>query len=330
MRVAVIGGVRSTEVLINKLAEHGFDDVHVWGYTPTDASLVSGWVDLRSVASQQTFGFTPFVRVRECASEVASFAPDVLFAVGLSQIVPPDILSSAGRAAIGFHPTALPKGRGRAAIAWLVLNAEDGAATFFEMREGVDDGPIYVQEPYTVTSADDACSVEAKLLAAEQVALDRWLPVLRREEFSAAEQDHVKASWYARRAPEDGWLDWSWAAGDLHALVRASTSPHPGAVTACGDVRITVWGSSVDDRPITGVLGRIVSVESDGSFAVQTGDGLLRVSDWSAEGWVPKVGVRLGYDPQREIHRLRARCEALEKQLVDLAARVGSLTRDQD
>ena len=49
------------------------------------------------------------------------------------------MLSIANKVNIGFHPTALPRGRGRAALAWLILKRENGAATFFELRDGVDD-----------------------------------------------------------------------------------------------------------------------------------------------------------------------------------------------
>ena len=108
MKVAVIGGVSSTAVLVNKLSEHGFKDVSVWGYHPTDTSNVSGWVDLADVAGKHGYCYSAFVKVVECELGVKEYCPDALFVVGLSQIVPASILEIPRLGSVGFHPTALP------------------------------------------------------------------------------------------------------------------------------------------------------------------------------------------------------------------------------
>ena len=72
-------------------------------------------------------------------------APDLLFVTGLSQIVKPPLLNLPRIGCIGFHPTWLPKGRGRAPLGWLVLDGVPGAATFFldgrGLGFGADTGP---------------------------------------------------------------------------------------------------------------------------------------------------------------------------------------------
>ena len=77
---------------------------------------------------------------------------------------------------VGFHPTFLPAGRGRAPLAWLTLDTGPGAASFFLIDDGIDSGPIFVQEPFEVTPQDYAGDVGTKLLDATTRALDRWLP----------------------------------------------------------------------------------------------------------------------------------------------------------
>lgn len=319
MRIVVIGGVVSTEVLIRKLDEHGFTDVHVFGFTPDDPSLVSGWIDLASVAEEVDYRYSAFKKVAECKAEVERYAPDILFAVGLSQIVPESMLSIAKIANIGFHPTALPRGRGRAALAWLVLRQENGAATFFEMGKDVDDGPIYVQEAYEVSDGDDARSVEAKLLEAEAVALDKWLPQIMGGKLNAEVQDARNATWFGKRAPEDGCIDWAMPNSNICRLVRAVSPPHPGAFTFSGDNLIKVLSAATSSRPQIGVEGRILNVFDDGTFEVQAGKGLVRVLEWQGPvGWVPKVGMLLGYYEQLEIYRLRGLVEELSQRLKKL------------
>lgn len=332
MKIAVLGGVASTELLLHKLKEHCFDEVHVWGFSPPDTRTVSGWRELGEVCVTYRYEYAPFFRVSECQEALRDFEPDVLFAVGLSQILPDDMLALAKRTNVGFHPTRLPEGRGRAAIAWLILDQAHGAATFFELRGGVDDGPVFVQQPFVVTPEDDASSVEAKVLEAEAKALDQWLPDLAKGTLRAAEQEHDRATWYGRRTPQDGWIDWSATSDDVLRLVRASTAPHPGARTVQGETMVTVWRARSDDLKIRGVVGRIVSLDSDDKFTVQTGTGLVRVEDWASDGdWKPRVGVRFGYYSDFEVLKLRRSLASLEERVLGLATRldaaIGNISR---
>lgn len=320
MRVAVIGGVNSTEVLVRHLAKHGFKDCAVWGYVPADPSKVSGWCDLGMLCRDLRLRHNTFRKVTECEQSLRSFSPDILFVVGLSQLVPASMLEIATRLNVGFHPTALPEGRGRAAIAWLILKQMNGAASFFVLGGGVDDGPILVQEPFEISPEDDAASVEAKILASEARALDRWLPEMIDDGLIAQEQDHSRATWFGRRTPEDGWIDWSSPRHSLITLIRASASPHPGAYTFCRDVRIEIHAASVSDRPETGVAGRIVRTCEDGRFEVQCGDALLLVEEWRCNGnWAPKTGTRLGYYVEAEVFYLRKQVAMLEARFERLA-----------
>lgn len=324
MKIVVIGGVVSTELLIKKLAEHGFKDVYAFGFEPEDTTYVSGWVCLKKVVDQAGFHYSGFKKVAECEDKIREYAPDVLFAVGLSQIIPGSMLKIAKVANVGFHPTMLPEGRGRAALAWLILESKPGAATFFEMGADVDDGPVYVQEPYAVLENYDVAAVESSLLEAEAAALDKWLPELECGSVQAVEQDASKATWYGRRTPDDGCINWGNTSESVCRLIRASAPPHPGAFTFCGDSRITILAAESSVRPERGVIGRILKVFADGSFEVQAEDGLVKILSWRSDGeWAPRVGVLLGYYKDIEIHSLRTR-------LSEVSARLEKLERSID
>ena len=321
MKIAVIGGVTSTRLLIEKLHQHQFEDVHVFGYTPANTENVSGWVDLSDLADRNGYSFTHFARISDCTAIISQLEPELLFAVGLSQLIPDSILSVPRLGSVGFHPTALPKGRGRAPIAWLVLEQMDGAATFFSLREGVDDGPIFVQEPFKVNSEDTAATVEAKVLLAEGNALDRWLPQLAAGSMAAIEQDHTMATWYGRRTPEDGWINWHESAETLLRLISASTHPHPGAYTFRLDKKIYIFAAHLEkNHPELGVAGRILRVEKSGAFTVQCGERqVITVSEWEASSdWSPKVGELLGYYVEAEINNLRQAYNNLEEKVKEL------------
>lgn len=319
MKVAVVGGVNSTATLVKKLAEHSYTEVKVWGYSPNNKERVSGWADLNALCKELQFDHSPFLKVEDCAQDIINFQPEIIFAVGLSQLIPERIIEAAKYGCIGFHPTKLPKGRGRAPIAWLVLESQPGAANFFFIRRGVDDGPILERKEFSVTEEDNASTVEEKLLAAESMALDSLLPRLAAGDFSASEQDHSVASWYGRRAPEDGLINWHLSAEKIVRLIRASTTPHPGAFTYEKDSNIIIWEAKTELRAENGVIGRILSVDSNNGFLVQCGEGLVRVLKWtSSDSWNPRVGQMLGYYVESEVHNLRAQVFSLTERLTAL------------
>lgn len=319
MKVGVVGGVLSTKILIEKLAQHGFKDVHVWGYQPMKIENVSGWCDLRIISNVSGFQHSSFVKVVDCENEIKKYNPDILFVVGLSQIVPASIMEIPRFGSLGFHPTSLPKGRGRAPIAWLILKESHGAATFFSLRAGVDDGPIVAQEFFDVLPVDDARDIEKKILISEGLALDSLLPALNKNgELAMTEQDHSVASWYGRRSPADGWINWACSAHEIQKLIRASTLPHPGAFTYSETITLKIWKAQVINEPCMGVVGRILRVDTD-SFLVQTGDGLLEISEWSSSvDWCPRVGIMLGYYVESEVYNLHAICTNLQARVSEL------------
>lgn len=319
MKIAIIGGVRSTEVLIKKIIEAGLHDTSVWGYEPHDISNVSGWANLKIICEKNNINYRAFNYIKEIEVDLLSFAPDIVFAVGLSQLVPENMLKIAKVANIGFHPTALPKGRGRAPLAWIILERVPAAATFFELGHGADDGAILAQIPFAVTDDDNASSVEAKLLKAEEAALDVLLPMLQTQSLKGEAQRHSDASWYGRRTPEDGLIDWNDDAKDIVRLIKAASPPHPGAFTFSKKTRVVIYDAVQVDIPHTGVIGSILLQEND-SFIVQTGNGHVCVSKWSSEdSFFPKTGVKFGYYYDIEIFNMHAEIEKLKKAIETIS-----------
>jgi methionyl-tRNA formyltransferase len=319
MKIAIIGGVRSTEVLIKKITEMGFSKTRVWGYEPRDISNVSGWTNLRKICNEKEVEYKGFKLIKEIHDDLYEFRPDVLFAVGLSQLVPENILRIANFVNIGFHPTALPKGRGRAPIAWIILDRVPAAATFFELGMGADDGAILAQIPFAVSDDDDAFSVEAKLLKAEEAALDSLLPMLREQSLKRQDQRHSEASWYGRRTPDDGLIDWSEDAKDIVRLIKATAPPHPGAFTFNKSKKVTVYDAVEVHLPHKGVTGSILVQEQD-SYIVQTGNGHVCILEWfSEDSFSPKVGMSFGYKADIEIYEIRLELEKIRAELDKLS-----------
>lgn len=320
LKVLIIGGVSSTKRTLSKLIEHEINIVGVFGLELLDTTSVSGYTSMKELALKHNMSYFPFKKINDKINIdlIRGLKPDIIFVIGLSQLISQDLIKIAKKGVIGFHPTLLPRGRGRAPVAWIVLNERFGAANFFQLGDGVDDGYLFVQAKFKLEKDDDASTVEYKLLEAIDRALDIWLPKLKRGEWNPVPQKEDEAFEYARRAPLDGIIDWSNSALAIDKLIKASTRPHPGAFTFYNDRKLIIWNSSIERTiDIIGVVGRVLRIEN-GKLLVQTGDGLLWIEKFEIEGKIPIVGSRLGYYNQYEIYKIKNELNVLKERIDEL------------
>jgi len=316
-KIILIGSVNSSRKTLEKLIQYELDVVAVIGLDPEAAKAVSGYVDLKTLSDENQIPFQYFTKVNdpEIADFAASKQPDLIFVVGLSQMVKEPLLTIPKYGLIGFHPTRLPEGRGRGAVAWIILGEVKGAATFFKMDEGMDSGAIWAQEIYEVGESDNATTVVNQIVNAIGIALDQVLPKLKEGIFSTEPQDESKATYLGKRNPEDGHIDWSQSAASIDNLIRAASKPLPGGYTYLGNKKIIIWRASPSKiQNHLGVPGRIVLADDMNGIQLQTGNGLLQIE--SFEGVAPdkmKVGVTLGFNFEKEYFKLLERVEQLEQ-----------------
>ncbi|MDN3691681.1 formyltransferase family protein [Chryseobacterium tructae] len=310
-KILVIGAVNSTARIIHKLVEHNLDVVGVLGHEPKNKEKVSGWADLSSLSSKFNINYKGFTKINdeENLAWASELAPDIIFAVGFSQLLSEKWFAISKLGCIGFHPTVLPFGRGRAPMAWITLEQTSGSASFFLMGKGADDGPIFAQSVFKVEENDDAQSVEAKILNHIDIALDQWLPELKEELWNPIPQSEYLASYYGVRKEEDGLINWNDNADYINRLIKAASSPHPGAYTYCKDEKITIWTSRREKEiQFKGVIGRVLLKDENGKLLIQTGNGLLWIEDYTFEEGIDitiNVGDKLGYNIEDEIYKIK-------------------------
>lgn len=299
MKVLVIGAVGTTALAIEMLHSHGFQVTGVLGHEPLNSNRVSGLNDLATLCKRLGFDYRGYRRINDPDHILwaAERGPEVIFAVGFSQLLSQEWLRLPKLGCVGFHPTVLPDGRGRAPVAWTILENKEGAASFFLMGEGADDGPVFVQEKFALTEEDDASTFASKLRHAIKLALNNWLPELKAGIWNPIPQDESKATYYGKREPCDALIDWNQDALAIDRLIKASAPPHPGAFTFCGESVITIWKSNLNNtRNYKGVIGRILLSENN-SLLIQCGhDTTLWIDKYEhhqIEG-VLKVGDKLG------------------------------------
>lgn len=211
--------------------------------------------------------------------------PDVAYVIGWSQLVKKEFMSLARYTCVGMHPTLLPRHRGRAPIPWAIIyGLRKTGVTMFHIKEDADNGDIIGQEEIDIGFEDDAMSLYKKALAAHVKLIGDCFPLLEAGNAPRIRQDDSKASYWAKRTPFDGIIDWNTRAMNLYDWVRALTEPYPGAFTFYAGRKLIIWKSyPVNKEERHADAGTILDVTADGILAA-TGEGALLLPDVQFDG----------------------------------------------
>jgi methionyl-tRNA formyltransferase len=178
----------------------------------------------------------------QAIARVRAARPDLLFSFYFRRVLPGEMLAVPPLGAWNMHGSLLPKFRGRAPVNWAVLKGETRTgATLHAMTDRADRGPILDQEAVPIGPDDTAIDVQRRVTAAAVTILARRLDELKAGAAKTRPQDEAAASRFGGRRPEDGRIDWTRPAKEVHDLVRAVTHPYPGAFTDLFGSRTFVW-----------------------------------------------------------------------------------------
>jgi len=280
VRILFVGTVRFSEKMLRKLIEINADVVGV--VTGPDSGLNADYADLSSICADNDIAchLTQDINNVETIAWVKRQKPDVIFCLGWSRLLGAEFLALSKMGVVGFHPTELPKNRGRHPLIWaLVLGLKQTASTFFFMDSGADSGDILSQKKISVTDVDDALSLYEKVEQVAETQLVEIVAGLESGDYARISQDESKANYWRKRCENDGRIDWRMSASSIHNLVRGLTRPYIGAEFCLGDEVYKVWRSRPLD--IAGIEnsepGKVLEVTARGSVVLKCGEQCIEL-----------------------------------------------------
>ncbi|UCH75818.1 MAG: methionyl-tRNA formyltransferase [Rhodospirillales bacterium] len=211
--------------------------------------------------------------LRDAASqaEFASLEPDLAVVAAYGLILPEPVLAAPRHGCLNIHASLLPRWRGAAPIQRAILAGDrETGITIMRMDEGLDTGPMLLQERVPIGPDTDAGELHDTLaaLGAEMIveALDR----LRAGTLTETPQPADGATYATKIDKAETRIDWTRPATELVRQVNAF-SPAPGAWFEIDGERIRVL--SAEARAGDGDPGTVL----DERLTVACGDGALRI-----------------------------------------------------
>jgi methionyl-tRNA formyltransferase len=223
------------------------------------------------------------VRTPEFLADFRLLEPDIGIVVAYGKILPAEMLKIPGFGCVNVHASLLPSLRGAAPIQWAIASGHTvTGVTLMQMDEGMDTGPILLQESTAIGEEETAAQLAQRISVMGADILRRGLPALERGELQPIPQDDSRASYAPLLTSADGLIDWSMDATAIANRVRGFT-PWPGTYTRWKNKRLMVTAARTLSASIPHHPGSVLEAHSEG-ILVGCGRGVLRILSLKPEG----------------------------------------------
>jgi len=217
------------------------------------------------------------LRTQETQAAFAALAADAAVVAAYGLILPRPVLTAPRLGCLNVHASLLPRWRGAAPIqrALLAGDAETGI-TIMQMEEGLDTGPILLQEAVPIRPGTTAGGLSAELAVLGARLIVAALDGVAGGTLVPRPQPREGVTYAHKIGREDGRLDWRRPAATLERQVRA-LDPWPGAFfegpgfRAAGE-RIRILSAVALPRCSMSAPGTVL----DEQLSIACGEGVLR------------------------------------------------------
>lgn len=211
-----------------------------------------------------------------------------LLSINYLFILEPDILDKVSGFAVNFHGSLLPKYRGRTPHVWAIINGEkEAGVTAHLMNTYCDDGDIVRQVVVPIEEEDTGAIILEKYKALYPGLVLQVVEDIEKGNVECRKQDVSKATYFGKRTPDDGQINWNWQKERIRNWVRAQANPYPGAFTFLNEQKIIINKIEYSDLGFQDTMenGLVVAV-IDGKPFVKTQNGVVKLVDFETEAVV--------------------------------------------
>ena len=156
---------------------------------------------------------------------------DIILSINYLFLIERSLFSKA-ELAVNIHGSLLPKYRGRTPHVWAIINNESKTGvTAHLIDDGCDTGDIIKQKEVVINNNDRGADILEKFNKLYIPLVDEILIDFERGSITPIPQNNKNATFFGKRTPDDGRINWGWQKERIRNWVRAQAYPYPGAFT---------------------------------------------------------------------------------------------------
>jgi methionyl-tRNA formyltransferase len=224
----------------------------------------------------------------ESYSTLKGLKPDLAVVVAYGKILPQRYLELPRFGCLNVHSSLLPRLRGAGPIQRAVIDGhEKSGVTIMRLDAGMDTGDVAYQSAVDIGPDETAGQLHDRLAELGAHSLMKVITQICDGTVAYAPQNHEAATHAPRLSKEDGLIDWSRSAQQIHNHIRGM-APWPGAFVSHDSGPIKIHESRMSDQQ--GIPGTILSFDGDGPVIAGT-DGSVCLIRLQRPGKRPVTGA---------------------------------------
>ena len=224
------------------------------------------------------------LRDPEVKETLTRWAPELGVVAAYGKILPENVLNLPRLGMINVHASLLPRYRGAAPVQRAVIDGmPETGVTIMRMVLDLDAGGMFAKVTRPIGSDETSDIVERDLAHLGASLLLHVIDDLAAGRAVEEPQNDSLSTYASKITKEEGLIDWTLAATDIHNRVRG-LYPWPHAFSYLNGERLIVLRSHVAPEPTSADPGTIVDVSSR-AISVATGHGeRLAIDEVQPEG----------------------------------------------
>jgi methionyl-tRNA formyltransferase len=166
---------------------------------------------------------------------------DIIASINYLFLIEKDIIQHSKQLTFNIHGSLLPKYRGRTPHVWSIINNEKVTGiTAHVIDEGCDTGDIISQIKIPINEIETGAEILNKFKLEYYNLILGVFKKLNSGKLELIKQDEQLATYFGKRTPKDGRINWNWQKDRISNWVRAQAYPYPGAFSYVNNQKLII------------------------------------------------------------------------------------------
>jgi len=185
--------------------------------------------------------------LRNYYKKIKKIKPDLIIVSGWSSLIDKQILEIPKKGVVGFHPSNLPKDRGRSTLAWQIEEGyKNTALTMFYYNTKPDSGNIIAKKKIVIKKTDYIENILDKVDIATEQLLKKYFKKLFFKNLKSYPQNEKKATYRTLRTKKNQIINWDEDKTKILNKIRALSKPYPGAIAVIKGKVYKIWRAKIN------------------------------------------------------------------------------------